>query len=260
MKQSNCIDWNWIRVAVTLLVAIGGVPAESHAAEFPAGCVDGRRVVDQLRVQSIWSPESGACMVTVDPFTTQDLVYRGFLFNEDGLMMVFNSFGDGPDSVSSGARDFYLFPRQNGKSMPAFRPGIGNTLEVRLAGGRLMTFEGKDGSVRSLQDAEITVDPEVTPQNAGGVEIRLLRGLLLDCGFRLGGQPESDRSRPSVFRDPQGHICTVTNREIFSYLEGGDVRLRFRTDAELAEFLEWRCPDLDLDGLADLTQPVPLTR
>jgi len=255
----TCIQ-GWTVFSVALLALEGLSPSVSGAAEFPAGCVDARRVVDQVRAQSIWNAESGVCMVSVDPFTTHDLVYRGFLFNEDGLMMVFNSFGDGPDSESTGARDFYLFPRRAGQVPPAFRPGQGNTLDVRLAGGRVMTFEGKDVSVRSLEDAEISVDPKVSPGNEGGVEIRILRGLLLDCGFRLGGQPESVASRTSVFRDPKGRSCKVENREIFAYQEGGDVRLRFRTDVALAEFLDWRCPDIDVTGLADRVGPEGLTR
>ena len=43
----------------------------------------------------------------------------------------------------------------------------------------------------------------------------------------------------------------MENREIFDYLEGGDVRLRFKTDSEVESFLARRCPALDLTGLLD---------
>ena len=38
---------------------------------------------------------SGLCFVSIDPTDSPGLVYRSYVFFSHGLMMVFNSYGDG---------------------------------------------------------------------------------------------------------------------------------------------------------------------
>lgn len=242
------LNWTVTAAAMIWVSLSGGLTQASEAPpEFPVQCEDSRLFLNLLRVQSYANPQRGSCMLSVDSLASyKDLVYRSYLFNHDGLLMVFNSYGDGPDALFTGARDYYLFPR---RGAPVYRSTAENTLEVRLPSGEVMTFGSEDVSILSLSGADIEVAPEIRRDNAGGVEIRIQRGLLLDSGFAIGTQPESKPSRQSVFKDALGGECVLENREIFEYLPEGEFRIRYQSDEALARFLGRRCPGLDLTDL-----------
>src|SRR5687768_2155584 len=53
----------------------------------------------------------GECWVSLHPRNGYvDLKYRDYLLSSSGLLLVFNSYGHGPESETTGAREFYFFP------------------------------------------------------------------------------------------------------------------------------------------------------
>ncbi len=177
--------------------------------------------------------------VSINRFT--DLVYRQYLFTTNGLLMVFNSFGSGPESTDTGAREYYFFPRDHDIQLKV-DPTMG-LLQLRLINGDMATFDIEAASLDRLDLGQVFVDPEIVQSNQGGVEIKRYSGLLLDSGFKLGSSPSSKPNRESKFTDAGGRTCVVKNSEIFKY-PGGETAFKF-SDQELKEFLAGRCPQIN---------------
>jgi len=183
---------------------------------------------------------SGKCYVSIQPTNTRGLVYRAYSIFSDGLIMVFSSYGDGQDSNPNltSAREYFFFPRR--APLELRMDEAGGAVSVRMTDGGVFHFEPATAQLSSLERGSLTVSPRVDPSERGGVEITSYAGLVLDAGFRMGespsGRPESD----STFRDAQGHLCTIKNRELFNYANG-DHEMKF-TDAQLSTWLATRCP------------------
>lgn len=181
----------------------------------------------------------GKCFVSVQPNNSVDLVYRSYTFYSGGLLMAFSSYGPGDDVARlTSAREFYFFPRLQ---EPVLDPAAG-VVAVTGVDGRRVGFDAATAQVASL-DGDVSVSPVVDPSVRGGVEITRYAGLLLDAGYRQGGQPTGRKNGNSTFRAPQGQTCTVANTEVFAYMPDGEHELKF-DDAALKAFLASRCPQL----------------
>jgi hypothetical protein len=247
VKQRRELKISMISVLSATVLSTGVAHAATlDRGDFPTQCTDSDVVVQNAKASSSWDPQSQSCMLGIDPQDALSLIYRSYLFSEQGLFMVFNSYGDGPDSQMTGARDFYLFPR---RQMPVARDPGNGTIEVRLPNGDQAVFSGNDASIVSFGRADVKVAPEVSPDNRGGVELTLKQGIVLDCGFAIGHQPETRPQGSSVFKDSKGHLCTVKNNEVFSYFSDGNIAIRFKTDQDLSVYLQTRCPMLDMSSL-----------
>lgn len=181
---------------------------------------------------------SGECFVDVGPSNSRDMIYRSYAFFDTGLLMVFNSYGEGSNSATTGSREFYFFPR-SGK-LDLKMDAAAGTITVTMADGDEVAIDSTTAQIRSISRAEVAVAPKIDPSNQGGVEVSRFDGLMLDTGYSRGGSAANSPDRPSTFRSGQGQLCRVTNREIFKYA-GGDHFFKF-DDAELSAFLKKRCP------------------
>lgn len=188
---------------------------------------------------------SGKCYVSIGPMSTPHLVYRGYVFFSDGLLMVFSSYGDGSDSNPNltSAREFYFFPRTGALELAMDKTA--GTVSVRMSDGGRVHFYPATAQIKSFDRGSVTVSPSVDPAERGGVEITSYVGLVLDAGFRMGESPAGRPDADSTFRDAQGHLCTVKNRELFAYANG-EHAFKF-ADAELSAWLKTRCPGLSAD-------------
>lgn len=181
----------------------------------------------------------GKCFVSIHPMST-GMVYRDYGLFSDGMLMVFSSYGEaeGPDMTS--AREFYFFPRSGAPKLemdPAAR-----TVAVRMADGGRVSFDPTTAQVSGFDRGSVTVSQRVDRAERGGVEITSYRGLMLDCGFRLGELPSGRPEADSTFRSAHGQLCTIKNKELFVYKDG-DRALKY-DDAALSGWLKKRCPGL----------------
>jgi hypothetical protein len=183
---------------------------------------------------------NGLCYVSIDPQSETNLVYRDYAFFSDGMLMVFNSYGEGEGPSMTSARQFYFFPRARAPHLDA--DAAAGTIAVVLSDGGRATFDPKTAQISALDRGTVTVSPSLDPSARGGVEISGYRGLLLDAGFRQGELPSGLPNGQSTFHGAQGQTCTVTNSEIFAY-SGSDNSFKF-DDAGLSAFLKTRCPAL----------------
>ena len=183
---------------------------------------------------------SGKCYVSIGSMASTHLIYRGYTFFSDGLMMVFNSYGDGEDNNPNltSAREFFFFPRTGALALEMDRTA--GTVTVVMSDGGRVSFEPATAQIRTLDRGSVTVAPRIDPADRGGVEIPSYAGLVLDAGFRMGESPSGRPNADAIFRDGQGHLCTVKNHELFVYANG-DHEFKF-TDTELKDWLKTRCP------------------
>ena len=183
---------------------------------------------------------SGKCYVSISSMLVTDLIYRSYGFFSDGMLMVFNSYGDGEDSNPNltSAREFYFFPRRGAMSLEMDEAA--GTISVLMADGGRATINPASSQIAAFDRGSVTVSPRIDPADRGGVEITSYAGLVLDAGFRMGESPSGRPNADSTFRDAQGHLCTVKNNEVFAYANG-EHELKFN-DAQLKAWLKTRCP------------------
>ena len=184
---------------------------------------------------------SGICYVSIDPMSTPGLVYRSYVFFGDGLMMVFNSYGEGNGPSMTSAREFFFFPRRGAPEL-TMDPKAG-TVSVRMADGGRADFDPATAQLSGFERGSVTVAAKIDPVARGGVEIPAYAGLMLDSGFRLGESPSGRPAETSTFRDAAGRTCAVKNSELFAYANG-DHSFKF-TDAQLSAWLPTACPGLN---------------
>lgn len=170
------------------------------------------------------------------------MIYRDYLFSEDGKLLVFNSFGDGDEGSATAAREFMFFPRRF-KYPQFYFNDQARKLEVISVNGDVYYFDYETTHLVSMTAGNIKVSDQVKPSNRGGVEISNYQGLKLEVGFRIGGSPSSNLSNNAAFTDIQGNQCSVKVGEVFKYTQDGDAIFRY-SDKTLVDFLSSRCPQI----------------
>lgn len=187
---------------------------------------------------------SGKCFVSISSMLSTHLIYRSYGFFNNGLLMVFNSYGDGEDNNPNltSAREFYFFPRTGALALEMDKQA--GTVSVVMSDGGRVHIDPATAQIRSFARGSVTVSPRIDPADRGGVEITSYTGLMLDAGFRMGESPAGRPNADSTFRDALGRLCTVKNNELFAYANG-DHELKY-TDAQLSAWLRTRCPVLTL--------------
>lgn len=184
---------------------------------------------------------SGECFVYVSPADIPHMVSRSYAFYDNGLLMVFSSYGEGSNSAATSAREFYFFPRAGSTDLKM--DAKAERVSVIMADGDEIGIDPATAQIRSSQRGDVTVSRRMDPAERGGVEFSRYDGLLLDAGFARGRSPVSSPDGESVFRNVYGHLCKVANREIFDYDGRGEHSFKF-TDAKLSAWLKKRCPGL----------------
>jgi len=213
-----------------------------------------RVTVGNNRISRYRSNESGVCVISILGFKDSQGNTRNLAFKGDGVFSIVVSMNrPGRLSQNNYMRAFQIFPRH--VANVDFRVTDSRELEVLHSSeeifsldhsGRLMSYSGGD-----LKQATAS---RIDPRDEGGISITLSRGVLLDYGFRRGGHPGEVPTGKAKFIDSRGNICQVTNKEILNRVllrNGGlsHTELKFKTDSDLKEFLESKCPTLDVSAL-----------
>lgn len=224
-----------LSVLATLSLAQAGDPPEcTYLVERGGG----------TQLQRMWNEDSQVCSISVHPMEAYyDLIYRDYSFSSDGLFMVFNSFGPGEDSSSTGAREFFLFPRPVGQLSHSWDDST-QRLTIKNITGDEFVFDSRKARLMSITRGNVIVANDVDPKNKGGVEFQDFPGLIMDGGWSLGASPTGKKSNSSVFQDAKGKKCSVKNSELFKYTSTGDNIFKFRSDSGLQSFLKTRCPSI----------------
>lgn len=218
------------------------------AQESGSTCELKRAMLDNTQISTSYYQAENICWISVHPNNTfGTLIYRDYMFGNEGLLFVFNSYGEGPNSTSTGAREFYIFPR---KQYPSFQVDeANNQVHVTTASGEVVSFDAATTRVAKMTESSFKESPKISDSNEGGFEILTHNKVVLDCGFTLGNSPSANPKRTCKFTDATNQSCSVKAGEVFKYTSDGDNDLAFQDDAALAQFLSQRCKNLDLSPL-----------
>jgi hypothetical protein len=184
---------------------------------------------------------SESCFMTVRAFNSTGLVYRDFLFTSRGMMMVFNSFGDGPSSTDTGASEFYFSPLTHQLAVDF----VDDLVIITMANGSKISFDAQKAFPLEMDGADLLVDPVVRAGNQGGVSILRFEGLRIELGFQMGMSPSWYLNRQARVIDQDGRVCSLRNSEIF-VKKNDEIYHRYPTNDGLRNFLRRRCSDLTL--------------
>lgn len=200
--------------------------------------------VDQIQIQRD-SGANGWCFISLHPFwNTPNLVYRDYLISNNGLLMVFNSYGPEQNSTSTGAREFYFFPRLNADLNISFDENDSSQpVTVTLSNGKNVFFSPKTAEISGLENGQMKLDSKISPKNAGGLEILKYDGLWLDAGFALGHSPAENSSEKAKFTDALGKTCLVLKSDIFVPSNNNNPK----SDKEISALIKAKCPQLKVD-------------
>lgn len=181
-------------------------------------------------------PSTKRCFISIGQRNPKDLFYRDFSFSSDGQLMIFSSYGDGPVSKTTGAKEYHFFPRiQN----PTYE-FLEKSVVITMSNGDKVTFDLLDASPLSIERGTFTFNEDIKIGDKGGFEINQYDGLVLNSGFTMGMNPTWNLSRSSTFIFPNAERCTLSNKEIF-VKKSNEIFWRHSSDKELMSFLDKRC-------------------
>lgn len=223
--------------ALTLLLL-----GSSQSFATMAGCADKYEILDGTTIQT--TSGNTECFISIHPRNTYNLTYRDFLFDNVGLFMVFNSYGSGPNSESTGARDYYFFPRKT-KTLSYQYDAATKQLSVQSPSGKVFVFDTEKTILLSISNTTFVTDYSINPHNKGGIEITQNDGLYLDLGFQRGESPSQNPNRKITFKDGKQNNCLVKNSSVFNYTQDLDVIFKY-DDSQLSKFLKRACSNLKL--------------
>lgn len=205
-------------------------------------CLDKLEIFENTMVQTL--PNKTGCLVSVSPVDTNSLVYRSFLFDNIGLFMIFDSFGEGSESETTGAREFYFFPHKTNEI--SYRYDIHSQhLSVKSPSGKVFIFNAKKSILVSASNSSLTIDYAVNRKNKGGIEFIKNDAFYLDLDFKMGQSPSQNPNGEANFKDVKQNSCIVKNSDIFKYTSDQDPLFKY-DDAHLRSFLRKNCPKINL--------------
>lgn len=215
------------------------------SAFVPETCPETNETVGGFDLHSRRSPVSGQCNVWLGGERLADNGhYRSFAFSSQGKFQVFISLGRGRNST--GSRNYFFFPRKQDPSLEVKDKKI----IVRGSWGGEVHFSSESKKILKIDGALFIEDPVISPKNKGGIGIETFDGLMLDTGFAMGETAYyKNPNGISTFQDRNATICKITNSKIFDYSNNENPVFKFKTDAELKEFLSQTCKQLDLSSL-----------
>lgn len=198
---------------------------------------------DIIQVHRDWDATTRRCFISIHPRNVVDLKFRDYYFDNTGFFMVFNSYGEGDESKTAGARGFYLFPQT--EEYPDFSFEDNSDVIVKMVSGHQMRISGKDFSVVSLTPGTFSEKP-LSQNNQGGLEIKPSTGFWLDGGFRLGGLKFDNPNNKTKFQSANSNqSCTLANKTFLKYDSEGEFSMKF-TGAAINQFVQTKCPQLKL--------------
>ena len=219
-------------------------PIFGHSAD-QTDCPDKLEAHNLTQVQQSYSPSMKRCYLSISNRNNyQTLVYRDYLISSEGHLMAFLSFGPGPDATTTGAKEFYFFPR-NTKKQDFHWDNDNSILVVKATTPFDYIFDTTTSEITEIANAQVFIDPKISKENNGGITMIPQTGLVLEFPFQLGKAPTSIPTLKGYFIDSKSHRCSMKVSDLFKVLnQDGDVAFKY-TDAQLTKLLKTKCPQLE---------------
>lgn len=171
--------------------------------------------------QVLWGPwvfnrqysMADGCLVQVTPLEKPALVYREYVFDENGRWLVFDSI-DGPYETATAQQNFFLFPAV----LPPRFERRGEQMVVIMANGGEVFFSATSRFVDSTgAGLVISEDPQVDLTSGGHLRIEKYDAILLDTGWKIGDRAYRDPQASSRLLKTGSAPCSIVNADLFAY-------------------------------------------
>tara|TARA_R110002072_G_scaffold534_7_gene4156 strand:- start:58102 stop:58818 length:717 start_codon:yes stop_codon:yes gene_type:complete len=181
------------------------------------------------------------CFIMISPIDNNNSVYRSYIFNTQGQMLVFNSFGAGDPSKNTGSSVHYFFPFKSELKYLI----SGDAILIELINGEVAQFDTVEGKITEMTNAIVHTDPDINRNNNGGVQFEYLEGWTMNAGFQLGGSPLSNPVKEIYIRDSLGTQCDLKINDFFMNINE-EYFLKYSSNDELQVFQSDFCPQLNI--------------
>lgn len=226
------------RIFFILLVVILLKSTIGFSFSLPENCQYQITHRDNLQYSQMYQKDVAECWFNIHPMNGyESMTYRSYLVTSSGLFFVFNSYGEGSDQKTTGAREYYFFPRET------FTGGVNLTADkvsVKMNSKLTMDFETKNLYPLNNPNLVIRNAISINPKNAGGVEVLKYNGVFLDTGFMMGKSPSSVKTIKSMFKNQFGQKCLVLNQDLFDYKDNNPILFH---DIVLKRVVASKCPE-----------------
>lgn len=205
-------------------------------------CPDLFEVQFETQIQQIAGLQGRTCyLMPSNRNNFETLIYRSYLFSSAGSMLAFLSFGEGPESETTGAKEFYFFPRKklNEQSFVWNLDDISFNIQTNAAYN--FYFDAKVTEILSVKNAQVKLSKEIRKDNNGGIFLTPEKGLIFELPFTLGSAPSTQLNLSGKLLNSKNQICKLKIGQVFRKTSDGDSEIKL-TDAELKKLVTKSCP------------------
>lgn len=234
-----------ISALIFICLFLSQVSVSGQAPRFTSPCEEKVVQLNNYQFQSgMFNTDADApkkCFIMISPIERENEKYRSYVFTTDGQMQIFNSFAPGEPSKNTGASVFYFFPFKG-----ELKYNISdNAILMELTNGEIAEFDTLKGEIIEVTNAIVQTDPDINPNNNGGVRLEYLEGWTLNTGFQLGGSPLSNPLKEIFIRDSLGTQCNLKISDFFSNINE-EYSLKYPSNEALRTFQAAVCPNLNI--------------
>ncbi|MEY4616696.1 MAG: hypothetical protein RJB66_1656 [Pseudomonadota bacterium] len=204
-------------------------------------CVKTSIKKENINFQIIPSSFGKECFFMISPYNVEEMTYRGFTFATDGDFSIFTSYGQGPNSTTTGSSEMYFFPREHQIEF-YFNDSL-QRLEIKHVNGDHFYFDYATAEFTGSERGNFKIQKTIAKGDRGGIELVSYDGLTMDSGFMMGGTPTGDGRFLSRIKDREGNLCKIRNKSVFNYSDEHPITFKF-SDEEFKAFLSEDCPAL----------------
>lgn len=203
-------------------------------------CPDRLLGFENIQIQQTLSRDRERCYLSIHPRNAYEtLVYRDFLLTNDGMLMVFNSYGE-EGANSDGAREFFFLANE----FKGFQWNVqGDSLILTGFSDKIIKISLKTAQMTEISGSEIKVADKVLPNNRGGLEILNANFLFIDAGFKMGDSPSNSKSSRSVVKNSKQQSCTLKNTQVYDYTEDSSY---LKTLGQLQSVVQATCKGFEI--------------
>ena len=210
-----------------------------HANEYiNDNCTDDYQAYEETRIQIGRFGDANECFVSIHTNPNFSPKYRSYILTNNGLLMVFNSYGDGDPSTKTGAREYYFPSKLKQNFVVSYDQGI---VKVALTDDVTFAINAKTGKPTQITNTTFSISSSVNPNNKGGLEIKSSKVPMIDSGFAMGKSPTSIDEGKSYIKK-MNQSCELINRELYDN-STGDAILRYK-NRDFDDFVSSRCPNI----------------
>ena len=190
-----------------------------------------------ILIQRDWDESTRVCFISLHPMDVINMKYRDYYFDNAGLFLVFNSYGEGNISETTGARGFMTFPQIY--DYPDFSIENNGDVVVRMVSGHTIRLNHEKFSIKEFSPGTFIENP-ISPNNGGGLEIFPSKGFWLDQGFKMGGMAIENKLGKTKIFGGKGGVCTLKNTRLYDY-STEQYNLLYAKE-QLSAFVRQTCP------------------